>query len=203
MRRLKNQRGDTLIEVLMGMSILGIVVITTMAMMNSGIRSAQNSLERTQVRTQIDSQVYLLRYMRDDYIAASGNPVIGTPGDGWKAILTNSTPPTDYLKTGGAVPVLDDTSCSPPSRSFYVDVTIPSIGPPVVPAAITLKPSDAAQIPVTYSLPGKGLWIEAYEVVGTSSAYKAIDFVIRACWQPFGSGPSQYETTIVRLYDGR
>ncbi|MCA9342347.1 hypothetical protein KC945_03000, partial [Candidatus Saccharibacteria bacterium] len=61
----KYQRGDTLIEVLLAFSIFTLVAISTFALMNRGINTAQQSLETTLVRQQLDSQAELLRFIHD------------------------------------------------------------------------------------------------------------------------------------------
>ncbi len=57
------QRGDTLIEVLIAVTVFSAVAIGAITVMSRGISVAQSSLELNLVRNQIDSQVELLRHI--------------------------------------------------------------------------------------------------------------------------------------------
>lgn len=59
------QRGDTLIEVLLSVTIFSMVAVGTMTVMNQGVAIAQQSLEITLVRQQIDAQAEMLRFVHD------------------------------------------------------------------------------------------------------------------------------------------
>ena len=63
MDRSVNMRGDTIIEVLLGITIFSMVAVGAMAVMNRGAAIAQQSLEITLARQQVDVQAEMLRYI--------------------------------------------------------------------------------------------------------------------------------------------
>ena len=58
-------RGDTIIEVLLAVTIFSLVAVGSMVLMNRGVAMAQQSLETTLVRQQIDAQAEMLRFVHD------------------------------------------------------------------------------------------------------------------------------------------
>lgn len=176
-----NQRGDTLVEVLMSLMVLSIVIVGAVTLMARGMQSAQIALEHSETRQAVNSQIELLRYLRDQYA------INATSADGvtWASIIsTSNTNATDY--TGCVV------SPSKSGTAFYLER----------PAGTVVKTTfDINQKPPTFATAGKGLWIEADPSnAGVSPAY--VDFVIRACWMGSGSlGGQQQTVTALRLYD--
>lgn len=63
------KRGDTLIEVMMSIAIFAVLAILTINLMNSGLNSAQRTLEELMARNEIDSQAEALRYIHQSYVA--------------------------------------------------------------------------------------------------------------------------------------
>ena len=70
-------RGDTLIEVLLALTIFTTAVIGVMYVMNRSIGVSQRSLEITQSRTQIDNQIELLRHVHNLALVSSGRSSAG------------------------------------------------------------------------------------------------------------------------------
>ncbi len=175
------QQGDTLVEVLMSLMVLSIVIVGAVTLMARGMQSAQIALEHSETRQAVNSQIELLRYLRDQYAINSA----GADGVTWASIIsTSNTNATDY--TGCVV------SPSKVGTAFYLER----------PVGIVQKTTfDINQIPPTFATPGKGLWIEADPSnTGISPAY--VDFVVRACWAGIGTlGGQQQTVTAVRLYD--
>ncbi len=66
------QKGDTLIEVLLALTIFTAAVIGVMFVMTRSIGVSQRSLEITQARTQLDSQIELLRHIHNIALVSSG-----------------------------------------------------------------------------------------------------------------------------------
>ena len=58
-------RGDTIVEVVFAVTIFSMVAVGAISIMNKGVAIAQQSLEITLVRQQIDSQAEMLRYIHD------------------------------------------------------------------------------------------------------------------------------------------
>ncbi|MBR3256846.1 hypothetical protein IKG02_00970 [Candidatus Saccharibacteria bacterium] len=61
----KYLRGDSLIEVLMAVAVFGAVSIGAISIMNRGMYSAQEALEVTMARSEIDTQAEALRFLHD------------------------------------------------------------------------------------------------------------------------------------------
>ena len=64
-----NRSGDTLIEVMLSISIFAMVSLLTINMMNGGINTAQRTLEAEMARNEIDGQADALRYIHNNYVA--------------------------------------------------------------------------------------------------------------------------------------
>lgn len=67
------QRGDTIVEVIFAFTIFSLVAVGGLSLMSRGAAIAQQSLEISLVRDQIDSQADSLRYAHDAYIANYGH----------------------------------------------------------------------------------------------------------------------------------
>jgi Tfp pilus assembly protein PilV len=177
------QRGDTLVEVLMSIVVLSMVIVGTITVMSRGLAASQAAVEHTQVRFQINSQLELLKYLRDGYISDSGS----TAGQTWSALFTGSP-----LYASTQASNYNDTSCGVTSGkdAFYLTQTG---------GVVNANQYDAASAPETYALPGQGMWIEMTRSVGISPAY--VDVLIRACWAGASGSTNQQAVTAMRLYD--
>ena len=65
----KNKHGDTLVEVMLAMAIFAAISVFAVNIMNSGVNTAQRTLEITMARNEIDAQIEALRYIHQSYIA--------------------------------------------------------------------------------------------------------------------------------------
>ncbi len=65
----KFKNGDTLIEVLLAMSIFASLMVGALYLMNSGLSKAQTTLQITMARNLMDSQAEFLRYSNAAFIA--------------------------------------------------------------------------------------------------------------------------------------
>ena len=74
----RSSRGDTLVEVLLGVTIFSLVAVITLETMNRGMAISQYALETTLVRQQVDAQVEILRYAHD------------TKSDIWKKLVNDN-----------------------------------------------------------------------------------------------------------------
>lgn len=108
-------RGDTIIEVLLAMTIFSAVVSSAMFVMNRSIGSAQRSLEITQVRAQIDTQVELLRHINSVAIVnidpARTNSSTSNIANSWQQIRSASFTSGDTIPAFDRVREIKD--CSP------------------------------------------------------------------------------------------
>lgn len=182
-RKVSDERGDTIIEVLFALAVLGAVIAITINLMNSGFATMMSSMDRTNTQAIMNGQAALLRAARDKYIE----------GDtaAWDTIRTT------YVNTLAAKPGACGAT-DPAAVRFYMN---PSAAKPWMPV-------DRSSFPVlriaTYPRPGDGMWIEAYKVdpdgAGTQPNY--YDFYIKACWRGYGDNSVKQEAKmVVRLYD--
>lgn len=65
-----NQRGDTLIEVVVAVMVFSLVAVGAILLMNQGTAMAQRSLEIGLVRNQMDAQADALRYLHNAYVGS-------------------------------------------------------------------------------------------------------------------------------------
>ena len=65
--RLITERGDTIIEVLLAITVFSLVAVGAMTIMSQGTNTTQRSLEMSLVKQQIDAQAEALRaaYQQD------------------------------------------------------------------------------------------------------------------------------------------
>lgn len=62
----RGDKGDSLLEVILAISVLSVVAVGSMAVMNRGNALAQVALGRTETRASINTQSQLLQYARTD-----------------------------------------------------------------------------------------------------------------------------------------
>lgn len=189
-----NQRGDSIIEVLLAITVFALISMGAITIMSQGTNASQRAIEVNMVRHQIDAQAEALRAAQEAQ-AKSGVDLA------WREITSgvNTTKYNDTTKC--------PTSPSSVPGSFVMDARDAT----KVSNVNWLKPADQnASVPypeVVYSpapVQSYGIWIErarkAPADVSGVAAPDAYDFTVRACW--FGPGletPLQIETN-VRLY---
>lgn len=184
---MRREGGDTLIEVLLGIAILSVVIVSTVTLMSFGTGQSQTALEHSQVRAELKGQASMLEYLRDQYIATDHSA--SGPSGVWKTILASYV---TNLAAGVPEPSETDT-CAKSNHKFYLSQGV--VNPLATPAI-----STAIGIATTYAKPGQGVWVDAYRPGGVTPVY--IDFIVKACWNSLSSKVDQQEATIVRLYDG-
>lgn len=174
------QRGDTLVEVLMSLMVLSIAIVGAVTLMSRGMQSAQIALEHSQARQEVNRQLELLRYLRDQYAVNSAS----ADGVVWASVIASSNnAATNY---DGC-----NVTTAKAGTAFYLQR---------VSGVVQRTNFDPALKPTTYATAGRGLWIETTPSNGISPAY--VDIVVRACWTGSGStGGEQRTVTAVRLYD--
>jgi type II secretory pathway pseudopilin PulG len=203
----KQQRGDTIIEVLFAVAVFAMVAVGSLSIMNQGTATAQRSLEITLVRQQIDAQAEAIRYIHHAYVAAyqrdSTPPSDGIAGE-WKKMTDKgvATASTFGSTSNGACPTQ-----LPSAQSFIVNArtaTIATSSPAMVaPPGVSLPPFAQVIYNTDSSIAyAYGLWVEAVPSV-SSNGPGFVDFHIRACWDGPGSSVPMTLGTIVRLYEPR
>lgn len=201
-RRHKREVGDTLIEVLFAVTVFSLVVVMSLALMNQGLNASVRSLQITLVRQEIDGQAETLRFLNSAYVEAyqSGfTPAANTPAAYYKALTTG----IDTAKTSVSKFATSAATCpAAPSGSFIVSART---------GAYQKNTSTNSSAATTFSQveynptsgavsAARGIWIEAVKSASTNgTAY--VDYHIRTCWFPPGSGQSMNLGTIVRLYE--
>jgi prepilin-type N-terminal cleavage/methylation domain-containing protein len=188
---LDNQRGDTLVEVLIAITVLGVVVAGCMAIMNRSLVSILNSAERTAVRSEVNSQTELLHYAR------AKNPAM------WENIkkLAFVNNATNIVTANDQCKLTEGSSLSTSKAgSFYItnEADLPTL-------KNDLKANTHGKNLTARATTGKGIWIDAiyYPAVSGDNNVPYFDFFIKACWTPLGNFPDSQTLTIVRIYDNR
>jgi len=185
-------RGDTLVEVLLGVTIFSLVAVIALETMNRGMAIAQYSLETTLVRQQVDAQAEMLRYAHD------------MKNDTWKKLVDNNSVSVSAVNDNegnlGAEKCPGDFS----SREFALAAT-PSLASKI---SILNNPGDykAAETYARVDSDTKKTYGISVRLVKPSTATGSrdsnkYDAYIKACWMPVGSKMPATIGTIVRLYD--
>ena len=188
----KFNRGDTLVEVLLGVTIFSLVAVIALETMNRGMAIAQYSLETTLVRQQVDAQAEMLRYAHD------------MKNDTWKKLVDNNSVSVSAVNSNegnlGAEKCPDDFS----TKEFALAAT-PSLASKI---SILNNPGDykAAETYARVDSDTKKTYgisvrlVKPSTTTGSRDSNK-YDAYIKACWMPVGSKMPATIGTIVRLYD--
>lgn len=196
--RPKNERGDTLIEVLIAITILSLAVVISQAVMNYGQSIALNSIERTTTQGYINSQFSYLRYARDAFDNDQRNDV---PTQSAGAVLWGKI---ETFAVGGTTNAEACDGNRPRSEAsmFFIDETtaLTQTTPAQFATAATQYPrvSGSPVAAQTAPAPGSGLWLLARANGSGSERY--IDFTAKACWTSLVGGQPEKSTSVLRLY---
>lgn len=195
----RNERGDTIIEVLFAVTVFAMVAVGAMTIMNQGTATAQRSLEITLVRQQIDAQAEAIRYIHQAYVSAYPDVTTGKAIEWTKMKAKGVSQASVFGQING-------TSCPAalPANAFILNAHTASIStvPPTMepPAGISVPPFAQVQYTGDVFLRSYGIWIEAVPS-NVSNGTAFVDFHIRACWASAGSNVPVTLGTIVRLYE--
>lgn len=189
---LAGQRGDTIIEVLLAITVFSLVSVGAMTIMNQGTNAAQRALEITHVRQQIDAQAEALRALQQS--AAAGDTTA------WERVTGDST--RHYYADAEKA-----TTC--PSENTDIEgsfILNPNTAAPVLNSTWFKNVNASDSLPysqvrvVGAAIESTGVWIERDFDEGDSLP-DLYTFTVNACWKAAGiSQPSKLET-VVRLYD--
>ena len=188
----KFNRGDTLVEVLLGVTIFSLVAVIALETMNRGMAIAQYSLETTLVRQQVDAQAEMIRYAHD------------MKNDTWKKLVDNNSVSVSAVNGNegnlGVEKCPDDFS----TKEFALAAT-PSLASKI---SILNNPGDykAAETYARVDSDTKKTYGVSVRLVKPSTTTGSrdsnkYDAYIKACWMPVGSKMPATIGTIVRLYD--
>lgn len=219
MRRFKAHTGDTLIEVLLAITIFSAAAVGAVFIMNMGITNAQRSLEITQVRNQINNQAELLRHINNLALTSEGrNIAAGGEANAGGPILKQWNEAKKYpVNAPGFDEIATIDDCHPDSpkigrnshKPFFIDpstgtverITNTSTNFDKLTTFAQVNKSEAGSAAVSHMV-----WI--YAVKGgdslsgaSNSLTRYYDFHIRACWDAPDGRSVQRLGTIVRLYE--
>ena len=189
------ERGDTIIEVLLAVTVFSLVSVGSMTIMNRSANAAQEAIEITLVRQQIDAQVESLRAAHQAYSRLTTEE--GRDSSVWKDLRGSAA---SAISTTDGCP---DQTMLNTHNAFIMHPQLASMLLAADGKVLSINHDEAPVFPQFDSdtSTGYGLWIERSVVPGGFSP-AAYDFRVRACWDGPGTGdtPMQLETT-VRLYD--
>lgn len=187
---MSTQRGDTIIEVMLAFAVFAMIAVGALTVMNRGVASAQDALETTLVRAQMDNQVEMLRFLNRAY---SDNPD-SSMGKKYHDILAKTTDAdASEFAAAGCIDAI------PGAGPFFVE-SDGVVSTSVIPMSNASAPAFA-QVVTSPTTSSYGLWIEAVKGEATNGAPGFVDFHVRACWEGLTSSVPRTLGTIVRLYD--
>jgi type II secretory pathway pseudopilin PulG len=204
----KNDKGDTIVEVLFGVAIFSLIAVGSMMIMSQGAATAQRALEISLVREEINSQAETLRFLNSSYIssyrAGATYPSSSLAGQ-W--IQIQSMAVSNVTPFGG----LSSCPATLPTNSFILNArTAKYVSGNVMSPATTY--SQVVYNTANSVSAAEGIWINAERSSDTkvnntlpdpSNKLGYIDFHIRACWSSPGQSTPVTLGTIVRLYEPR
>jgi type II secretory pathway component PulJ len=206
------QLGDTIIEVLLAITIFSMLSVGAVMVMNQGNNAAQRALEQTQVKLQIDAQTQMLRAIQQKHFSTSAT----NPDDDWSKIIGDDS---DAPRAS----VGADNKCPELNNPIYFalntrkgDVTLlksgnklKSMNDAAAPTfAQVVYNTDNTATPINEALDvlnAYGIWIERTKNkdTGADTQHKSTSytFTVRACWYGPGSDVPMQLQSVVRLYD--
>lgn len=199
-----NERGDTLIEVLVAVTALALVVTVCYSVMTRGFAQGQVSLERTTTQGMVSGHIATLRdiFARHEQAKASGQP---DPAE-WTAIkgfLPDDIDPEQMdsqLSDAREACTLGARAAVGTGREFYFNSTATATA--TTPLVFNAANRQRVASSPTY---GDGIWVEGYRVYTDSGplsdARPYYIFFVKACWDASISGERQTMVTNVRLYE--
>lgn len=198
--RIKSERGDTLIEVLVAVVALSIVVTLAYTIMTRSFAQGQVSLERTTTQGMVAAQISILRdtFARHEQAVKNGASADSTD---WYTIV-KSKASGGYVDVVSEVDMRTNNSLQPcifgSERRFYFNPASSVETERTVPISfIDARIVRQATSP-TY---GDGMWIEGYRITPAVGARPYYDFYVKACWNAAISGERQTVLTNVRFYE--
>ncbi len=191
----QKERGDTLIEVLMAITVMAIVVTLSYSAMVRSYAQGLVSLERSQTAALMNASAMILRDQYDTYEKkmASGGDTTTTE---WYQVKHWGT--TSLVNSSANVPVTVNNGCT---MSTGIDLLYfdPSAANPISP-----KTKSNVSLPLrTGTTPAynDGIWVEGFRVTPVVGGPTYFDFYIKACWNSQYGGGQQAMVTTVRIYD--
>jgi type II secretory pathway pseudopilin PulG len=189
-------RGDTIIEVILGITVFSLVSVGAITIMNQGSNAAQRALEITHVRQEVDAQAEAIRAAQQAATSNAGG------GSAWNAIIGASTTP-HYFDQPGHEATCPASASVLPSGSFVMDTrTASKVGGNWLGDISDSGSPLYAQMTYGASPLSYGLWVERdFEPVKNVNIPAIYGFTINACWYGAGLSHPLRIQSVVRLYD--
>jgi type II secretory pathway pseudopilin PulG len=203
------ERGDTLIEVILAITIFAMIIITALTMMNQGTAASQRALEITLARQSVDAQADTLRFLQTAYIDKYYSGITFNTTDNLTSPAEEYYKIIQQVKSTASASTFGTVPCgTPPQNSFVLNTHT---------AQMVNTMALFANYPATFAQQfynganltrSEGLWVEGIRTdppkpPAPNSNAGYIDFHIRACWDTVGSTQPMNIGTIVRLYEPR
>lgn len=172
-RILKNNSGDSLVEVLLAVSVLALVILIAWAVVNRASNISLAARQRVVMVNALKEQAEILqaRYANDD----TRDPLVSS-GTGIRAPLT-SFPGSNPCTVGR-----DAADIPQPTNAFHFnDTATPTSG-----IRSNVRGYDGAY-----------LWVQRKLGTGSGEQANYVDFYIRACWDTTGSVQRTDSTQII------
>ena len=190
MARTAMHKGDTIIELVLAFAIFSLCAIITVMILNKGVAISQQSLEKSLVRQQIDSQSEIIRYIHD------------TKNPKWAQLKAKVT--ANPLPLAGPCPTTTQLGTAGANGFYVVPDTASADGFSVINAVAPdyAQPATYAKVDCTKKK-AAGLWVQIARAENRSGLanINAYDFYIHGCWDTVGQNEPMTAGTIVRLYD--
>lgn len=227
-KRSGEKRGDSLIEVMFSVGVFALVAVGSVGIMNQGLYTAQNSLEITMARNEIDAQAEALRFIHAAYTAeknANITPANNNYSGLWENIIrksgTRSDAPFELADYS------DISKCADADKRYSYVINYHQLGatnPGGAYFTTHLDPTpthprlmfsdmnddtttlDADSTSLTLSS-AQGIWVTTVREGGNNNNDKKLenieyfDFYIRTCWDRLGGGTPNTISTVIRLYN--
>lgn len=165
----RNQKGDTLVEVMLAAAVLSLVLAGAFSISNKATRINQNANERTQVSNLIQRQAELIRASFKNDSSAFWADISG--------YYTSENTGFCDLSTGKNIPE---------DKAFYFDDSLSTNTIPNAPSLADDGSDDHFYV-----------WVEAVDDGASPTRYA--DFYIYACWDGVGGEGIQRTGLVTRL----
>ena len=212
----RTRRGDTIIEVTIAILVSCVITVISISLMNSGIKTTENSLELIMARNSMNAQAEALRFLHSAYLTElrSGN-TSGKFGNIWKAAISktngrhiriNTTCDEAYGENGYGIDggfVINTRKINEVSGSILLSDTNDNqrkFRPSSLYSRIVFgNDSHMNSLTSTNSnmVRAEGIWVTTAKDPNS----KFYDFYIQSCWFGVGSDVPSTLVTVIRLYN--
>lgn len=195
---MRKERGDTLVEVLLAIAILGAVITVVNTVMARSLGSGYNSMDRTASVALMDGQASMIRLAHERYTRSlmQGGPIVNPTI--WNELRGHA------MQIIGLDTVKADGCTGAPNRFYLMPTADVSTG------AIEIHKTPAETINTarigTQPKLGDGIWVEAYYELLPDNRGRNMTFYIKSCTDPIygdGNGVKRQNKTVLRFYDPR